>query len=148
GSAARLRDHVAAILAGREVVVTALKYEVLGLAPGAGKWTERKLEHWATYEAVCTGRLMRGKEWPVWRLKASLKTSVTTVSLVQDSLMRDAGFIVGDGPAGPEEVPALTRALQHEDARVRMESAEDLGRIGLPAASARAALLGLAKSDA
>jgi len=52
GSVTKLRDHITAILADREVTITALKYEVLGLAPGPGKLVERKLDHWATYEAI------------------------------------------------------------------------------------------------
>jgi HEAT repeat protein len=143
GSVAKLRDHVTAILAGRDTVVTALKYEVLGLAPGQGKWIERKLEHWATYEAICSGRLMRGKEWPVWRIKASLKTQSNTLELVQESLSGKTDYLVGDGAAAAEEVPALVKALKDEDARVRLEAAEDLGLSGPAAAAAGAALLKL-----
>jgi HEAT repeat protein len=143
GSTAKLRDHVTAILAGREVVVTALKYEVLGLAAGPGKWIERKTEHWATYEAVGAGRLMRGREWPLWRIKASLRMPDLAHPLVQESLTGDSRFIVGDGPGGPEDVPAWTRALNHEDTRIRIEAAEDLGRMGPAAADAVPALLGL-----
>jgi HEAT repeat protein len=148
GSVARLRDHVTAILAGREVVVTALKYEVLGLAPGQGKWIQRQLEHWATYEAISSGRLMRGKEWPVWRIKASFKTQTNMIELVQESLMGKTSFIVGDGAGDPEDVPALVKALQHEEARIRLEAAEDLGLIGPQAADAVEALLKLARQDA
>jgi HEAT repeat protein len=148
GSVARLRDHVTAILDGREAVVTALKYEVLGLAPGQGKWIERKLEHWATYEAISSGRLMRGREWPVWRLKASLKTQTNTIELVQESLTGKTHHIVGDGAAAAEDVPALVKALKDEDARVRLEAAENLGLIGPPAADAVPVLLKLAKQDA
>jgi HEAT repeat protein len=147
GSAARLRQHVTAILAGREVVVTALKYEVLGLAPGRGKWVERKLEHWATYEAICCGRLMRGKEWPVWRIRASLKTQTNMLEFVQESLTGKTNYIVGDGAAAAEDVPALLKALQDEDARVRLEAAEDLGLLGPAAAAAVAALLKLTEQD-
>src|SRR5262249_26094124 len=112
GSPARLRDHVTAILAGRGGVVTPLKYEVLRLGPGQGQWVERKLEHWATYEAVCCGRLMRGQEWPVWRIKASLKAQTNMLELVQESLSGKTNYIVGDGAAPAEDVPALVKALQ------------------------------------
>src|SRR5438874_1042828 len=43
GSTAKLRDYVTAMLAGREVVVTALKYRQLTLEPGGGvgrKWED------------------------------------------------------------------------------------------------------------
>jgi HEAT repeat protein len=148
GSVARLRGHVADILAGREVVVTALKYQVLGLAPGPGKWIERKLEHWATHEAISSGRLMRGKEWPVWRIKASFKTQSETISLVQESLMGKTNFLVGDDAGTAEDVPGLVKALGQEDARARLEAAEDLGLIGTPAAEALAPLRKLTGRDA
>jgi HEAT repeat protein len=143
GSAAKLRDHVTTILDGKEAVVPALKYEVLGLALGSGKWIERKHEHWATYEAVGAGRLMRGKEWPVWRIKASLKMPGLTHMLIQESLLGDSKFLVGDGPGGPEEVTAWTKALKQDEARVRIEAAEELGLIGPAAKDALPGLLAL-----
>jgi HEAT repeat protein len=147
GSAARLRDHVTAMLAGRGVVVPALKYEVLALAPGPGKWTERRIEHWATYEAVSSGRLMRGREWPVWRLRASLTMPQLTYTYLQESLTGKANGIVGDGSAGPDEVPGLVRALRQEDAGTRLQAAEDLALLGGPAAEAVPTLLALARND-
>src|SRR5262245_48330026 len=146
GPTARLRDHVAAIVSGREVVVTALKFDVLARAAG-GKYVDRKVERWATLEAVSSGRLMRGQEWPVWRIKAGLKLPDYTYALVHDSLVRDAKHIVGDGPAGPEDVPALMRALRHEDARIRIDAADELGLIGSPAVAAVPALRKLMEQD-
>jgi HEAT repeat protein len=148
GSAAKLRDHVTAILAGRGVVVTALKYEVFGLAPVPGKWVERRLEHWATYEAICCGRLMRGKEWPVWRINASFKTQSNTLELVLESLIGKTNYIVGDGAVAAEEVPLLVKALGDESARVRLDAAEELGLVGPPAAAAVPALVKLTEAPA
>jgi HEAT repeat protein len=144
GSPGKLRDHVAAILQGREVVVTALKYAAFDPGEGARKTSP---QGWATYEAVGSGRLMRGKDWPIWRLKASLKTPAITMHLVQDSLKGRSQFIVGDGAGGPEDVPALVKALQHEDGRIRAEAANDLGLIGPQAAEAVPALLKLSAND-
>jgi len=144
GSTAKLRDHVTAILDGKEVVVTALKNAAFDPGQGARKTSP---EGWATYEAVGSGRLMRGKDWPVWRIKASLKTPAITMHLVQDSLSGHSRFIVGDGPGGAEDVPALAKALKHEDASVRIEAAGDLGLIGVPAAAAVPALLRLSEKD-
>jgi HEAT repeat protein len=144
GSTAKLRDHVTAILGGKEVVVTALKYAAFDPGQGARKTSS---EGWATYEAVCSGRLMRGKDWPVWRIKASLKTPAITMHLVQDSLKGRSQFIVGDGPADPDDVPALSAGLKHEDARVRADAAGELGLIGPPAAAAVPALLRLSEKD-
>jgi HEAT repeat protein len=144
GSTAKLSDHVTAILGGKEVVITALKFAAFDPGQGARKTSS---EGWATYEAVGSGRLMRGKDWPIWRVKASLKTPAIVMHLVHDSLKGKSRFIVGDGPGGAEDVPALARALAHKDARVRMEAAEDLGLIGSPATDAVSALLRLAQKD-
>jgi HEAT repeat protein len=142
GSTVKLRDHVTAMLAGKEVVITALKDRLFTRLPGKGI-VERKPDQWDAYEAVGARRLMRGKGWPVCRIKASLKMPNTIHELI-----RDSDLIVGDGPASPDDAPALVNALQHEDARIRMEAAEDLGLIG-PAASATVpALLKLAEKDA
>jgi HEAT repeat protein len=141
GSPAKLRGHVTEMLAGREVVVTALKFRLLTPVPGGG--TERKWETVDTVEAVGARRLMRGKDWPVWRIKASLKMPNTLPELIAGH----SELLAGDGPGGAEDVPALVKALKHEDARVRVEAAEDLGRIGPPAADGVAALLKLAEHD-
>jgi HEAT repeat protein len=146
GSVAKLRDHVTAIVAGREVIVPALRFDVLGTEPD--KSVARKVEHWATLEAVSSGRLMRGKEWPIWRIKAGLKLPDYTFALVHDSLEGKAKHIVGDGPADPEDVPALVKALKYDEARVRIDAAEDLGLIGPKAADAVPALLKIAERDA
>jgi HEAT repeat protein len=143
GSPAKLRDHVTAMLAGRETVITALKYRVLTRLPGSQGLVERKREHWDANEAVCARRLMRGKDWPVCRIKASLKMPNTIPELI-----RDTDLIVGDGPAGPDDMPALVKALKHEDARIRREAAEDIGLFGPEAAAAVPALLKLSKQDA
>src|SRR5262249_62403269 len=118
-------------------------------ARGAGgQYVARKLGRWATLEAVGSGRLMRGREWPVGRIKAGLKLPDYTYALVHDTLVGEAKHIVGDGPAGPEDVPTLTRALRHEDRRVRSDAADDLGLIGPPAADALPALRKLMGQDA
>jgi HEAT repeat protein len=144
GPTARLREHVMAILSSREVVVTALKYAAFDPGSGARKTSP---QGWATYEAVGSGRLMRGKDWPVWRIKAGLKTPAITMSLVQDSLTGRSRFIVGDGPGGADDVGPPVNALRHEEARVRAEAADDFGLIGAPAADALPALLKLSESD-
>ena len=142
GSTAKLRDHVTAMLAGKEVVITALKDRLFTRLPGKGI-VERKPDQWDAYEAVGARRLMRGKDWPVCRIKGSLKMPNTVHELI-----RDTDLIVGDGPASPDDAPALVKALQHEDARIRMEAAEDLGLIGPAAAATVPALLKLSEEDA
>jgi HEAT repeat protein len=138
GSTTRLAAHVKSIVAGNEVVVTALKFRVIKPGPG----TDHVWEQWDAVEAVGTRRLMRGNDWPVWRLKASLKTP----NLIHE-LMRIPEMLVGDGPAGIDELPALTTALGHEDASDRLDAAETLGQVGPPARGALPELLKLTEQD-
>jgi HEAT repeat protein len=139
GSTAKLRDHVQAIVSGREVVVTALKFRVIRPGPG----TDHVWEHWDAVEAVGSRRLMRGKDWPLWRLKASLKTP----NLIHE-LMRIPDLLAGDGPAGPGDVPALIKALQLEEANARIDACETLAETGPAAADALTDLRTLAERDA
>jgi HEAT repeat protein len=141
GSAAKLRKHVTELLAGRQTVITALKYRSLAKEPGGA--VRHDIRHWDVNEAVGARRLMRGKDWPLCRIKASLKMPNTVPELILDS-----NLIVGDGPGGPEDVPALVKALREADAAGRIEAAEDLGRIGPPAAAALSAMLPLAEKAA
>jgi HEAT repeat protein len=142
GSTGKLRDHVTAMLAGRETVITALQYRFLARLPGPQKLIVRPREHWDANEAVCARRLMRGQGWPLCRIKASLKMPNTIHELI-----RDTDLIIGVGPGGPEDVPALVKALTHEDARIRFDAAEDLGQIGPPAIAAVPVLLKLSEQD-
>src|SRR5262249_18716138 len=135
GSTAKLYDHVQAIVAGREVVVTALKFRVIRPGPG----TAHVWEHWDAVEAVGSRRLMRGKDWPLWRLKASLKTP----NLIHE-LMRIPDLLAGDGPAGPGDVPALIKAIQLEEANARIDACETLAETGPAGADALPALRKLA----
>jgi HEAT repeat protein len=141
GSTAKLRNHLTAMLEGREVVVTALKFRLLTL--GRPEGVVRKWEDVDAIEAVGARRLMRGKDWPVCRIKASLKMPNT----VFEAVVHHPELSVGDGPGGPEDVPALVKGLKHEEARVRVEAAEDLGQIGPAAADGVALLLALAERD-
>jgi HEAT repeat protein len=141
GSPAKLRDHVTEMLAGRETVITALKYRALVRGPGRSVEHDRK--HWDANEAVGARRLMRGRDWPLCRIKASLKMPNTVPELILDS-----DLILGDGPGGPDDVPALVKALRHEDAGARAEAAGDLGLIGAAAAAALPALRHLSEHDA
>src|SRR5262245_37177086 len=86
---------------------------------------------------------MRGKDWPLWRIKASLKMPTFTFQVVQQSKT----FIVGDGPASPDDVPALVKALKHSEAHVRSDAVADLGLIGPDASAALPALLQLSQRD-
>ncbi len=141
GSAAKLRGHVAALLAGREVVITALKYRALVKEPGGA--VRHDIRQWDANEAVGARRLMRGKAWTVCRIRAGLTMPNTVPELILNS-----DRILGDGPAGPEDVPALVKALRRAGADERIEAAEDLGRLGPAAADALPELVALAEKAA
>src|SRR5207248_10944713 len=87
-------------------------------------------------------RLMRGKDWPVYRVKASLKMPNTVPELFYNPKL-----LVGDGPAGRDDVAALMEGLKHDEARVRLEAAEDLGLMGPAAKDAVPALIKLSEND-
>jgi HEAT repeat protein len=117
GPTEKLREHVAAVLAGREVVLTA----------------QAKAEHNSPgrEESPIQQDWLRGKKGRVWRLKASLKID-------SEAVREDASrYFVGWGGGGPEAVPALVANLKSPDSWVRAEAIEDLGQIG---PSARPAL--------
>jgi HEAT repeat protein len=123
GSVEKLRQHVAAILAGREVTITAT-------------WAYDPLID-RTDDSSVPFRLdwLRGKKGRVCRIKASLK-----IDDCWDFMDGSRRHFVGWGVGGPEAVPGLIRALAHEDIRVRAEAAEDLGQLGSHATPALPAL--------
>jgi len=102
GPIENLIRHVKDLRAGRDVVLTA-RYE----APGAFHDHPPQLQ----------GDWSRGQKGRVYRLRVS-------------SNRRRPDDIVGLGMGGAERVPALARALDHADALVRAEAAEDLGQLG------------------
>jgi HEAT repeat protein len=109
GPVERLREHVAAILAGREVVVTARAPEEAISLPRVPD----PLPHdWR-----------RGEKGRVWRIKAG--PEVTRPVRAEDS-----PDFVGWGMGGTEVVPAFLRSLRSEDAPTRAEAVEDLGGLG------------------
>jgi len=115
GSAERLREHVAAIIAGKEVVVTARRQDAAPL-PMRREW-------------------LRGQKGHVWRLRAS-----ATITFRPDEVPVDESeeFVGWGGDKGA--VPRLTEALKDTNAFLRCEAAEDLGQVGPPARDALAAL--------
>lgn len=117
GSTAKLRQHVADLLAGKKPIVTAVAYDYSG------------------YGDVTFKRPLRGKDYPVWRLQINLQM---TRNLFE---VPGSGAVVGDGPADPKDMPALTAGLRHEQAQVRREAATDLGLMGPPAKEAIADLV-------
>jgi HEAT repeat protein len=115
GSTKLLASHVQAILAGREVVVTAEQPDFL--------WPRAPL-----YRDWLHGRKRRQ-----WRIKAGLKIKEHVLSV------RSRDF-AGWGPGSPEVVPALVRELKSKNSLARAEAAFDLGQLDKKAKPAQKAL--------
>jgi HEAT repeat protein len=120
GPADRLREHIVAILAGKEVVITATALSHQG--PIARDW-------------------LRGDKGRVWRLRASAEFTYRDWQVPVDE---SAEFVGWGGDKA--DVPRLTAALKDQDALDRCEAAADLGQIG-PAARDAVADLRLALKD-
>jgi HEAT repeat protein len=116
GSIETLRRHVTAMVAGKEVVVTALRWE-------EGRPYAQTAEDYRN--------LVRSRgSSPIWRIKAS------TQLLGYDQVIKNKANIIGLGAGGADDVPELVKGLKDASAQVRAESAEDLGLIGPQAKAA------------
>lgn len=125
GSPEKLREHVAAMVGGKTVTVTALRWDLN--RPYAQMATDFR-------------NLFRGQGAdPVWRMKAS--TQLSGFQQVVDNPANRVG-LGGD----PADVPALLKALSNPEARLRADAADDLGLIG-PAAKAAVPALNAALKD-
>jgi HEAT repeat protein len=119
GPVEKLREHVNAIRAGREVVVTAEAPGDLMARLGMPNPTGRDWLH--------------GKKGRVWRIKAGTK--------VRDFVGSDTSpHFVAWGIGGAESVPSCLTALGDKDALVRAEALENLSWLGAEAQPALPAL--------
>jgi HEAT repeat protein len=118
GPTAKLRDHVKAILAGREVVITSEWWISVPLA-----WTVPRHPIYRDW--------LRGKKGRVRRIRASLKLTGSEAVVLEKTR-----YCVGWGAGSAKDVPGIARALRHKESRVRAEAAEDLGQIGRAARAA------------
>jgi HEAT repeat protein len=124
GSVDKLREHVTAMLAGKEVVLTAIRFGKVGHGGS------REMRTAVVYRNTLRG----GAENPLWRLKASLKMPDFAYQFIDDSKVQL-------GPASdPQEVPALIKRLQGDDVAARIEAARDLADLGVIAKAAAPAL--------
>jgi hypothetical protein len=87
GSAQKLREHLKAMLDGKEVVITVVQFN------NADRKTVYKQRDIADLKNV-----FRGRDCPICRIKASLKMSDSPAELKP----------VGPGAGGPEDVPPLS----------------------------------------
>jgi HEAT repeat protein len=123
GTPEKLRDAAKGIIAGKEVIVTAVNH-----GSRFGVWQ---------YNNVAFQKVLRGKDCPVWRIKASSEMP----SCAMEVGAKDSPWVVGNGAAGPEDVPNLARGLTDADPKVRAQSAADLGLVGWEARGQVPALL-------
>ncbi len=112
GSVERLQRQIPAILSGKEETITAISH-----GDRSGVWQ---------YENVAFQKVLRGKDCPVWRLKASLKMPGNAMEVGS----KDSKWVVGPGWVDPQEVPTLAKALRDNKASVRAQAADDLGLAG------------------
>src|SRR5262245_34138059 len=121
GRPEKLRTALVDILAGKEVIITALMHGAHGVA---------------AYDEVMFKGPLRGKAYPVWRIRASLKMPGS-----QADIQTDPKFSGRPGAGTADDVPPLAKLLREPDPSKRGLAAEDLGLIGLAAKSAVPALV-------
>jgi HEAT repeat protein len=119
GSVRQLREHVRALLAGKDVVLTARAPDEFPLLRG-----EPDQPIWQDWS--------RGKRGRVWRIRVGPR-----LDAAQTEASRN---FVGWGAGGREVVPALVDALRDGDAHARAAAAEDLRQLGETARAAAPAL--------
>jgi HEAT repeat protein len=116
GTVSRLAGAVEAMLSGRSAVITTVP-------------------HGADLEGASFDLALNRASLPglvkVQRLRANLRMPDLVFAV-----SANPAYLVGQGPAGEDDIPALREKLRSTDATVRAESAADLGSIGQPAAGA------------
>ncbi len=130
GRIERLREHIPGILAGKEEIVTVINH---GAHEGVFQ-----------YNNVAFMKVLRGKDCPVWRVKASLKMP-DRVWEVGD---KSSPWVIGPGAVGPEDVPKLVAILRNSpDVEKRRITADELGMGGGRASAALPELYWAIESD-
>lgn len=119
GSARKLSKSVPDIVAGKEVVVTAVQYSA------AQEYRNR-----TDFKSV-----LRGSQCPVTYIKASLKISGFVPLMEASSRVKP-----GSETVSKEEIAELVRALKADDRHARIEAAEELALLGQQASPALSAL--------
>lgn len=127
GPVTKLRQHVADIIAGKEVVVTAVEYDTYHAGRG------RLAQGWSW---VAIGNMRRTTTTPrIWRVKASLK-------ILHPSEHAGKHF-VGWGTGAAHEVPGLIERLKSSNKTMQLQTADELAWIGPDAKAAVPALMDL-----
>ena len=100
GSAQKLREHLKAMLDGKEVVITVVQFH-------ADRQKVYKQRDIADFKNV-----FRGRDCPICRIKASLKMPASPSDVKP----------VGLGAGGPEDVPPLIKSLKSKEGQRRAEA--------------------------
>ena len=120
GTVSRLSDALELMLAGKTAIITTVP-------------------HGADNEAASFDLALNRTNYPglvrSQRIRASLRMPNTVMQASGGS-----GYVVGQGQASADEIPALIAKLASPDATVRAESADDLRSLGAQAKSAAPAL--------
>jgi len=116
GSTGRLADAVAAMLAGKSAVITALPHG----AEQEGASVDLALNR------IANPALIR-----LQRMRVNLRMAQMAMAV-----SANPAYLVGPGRAGEEDLPALLSGLKSPDASIRAESADDLGSLGSKAQAA------------
>ena len=123
GTISRLSDALELMLAGKTAIITTVPHG----ADAEG----------ATFDLALNRVRLPGLV-RLQRIRANLKMPHEVMAA-----SANPAFLVGPGPAGAEEIPALLEKLKSPDAVVRAESADDLRSLGPKARAAEAALAAL-----
>jgi len=123
GTVSRLSDAVELMLAGKTAIITTVPHG----ADAEGATFDLALNRFKLPGLVRLQRLRANLKMPREVMAASAHPA----------------FLVGPGPAGEEEIPALLEKLKSPDATVRAESADDLRSLGPKAGAAAAAMKAL-----
>jgi HEAT repeat protein len=131
GRVEKLRDSINEILGGKTVVVTAINH---GTESGVFQ-----------YSTVAFQKILRGKDSPVWRIKANLDMPDSVWKVTA----KGSPWIVGPGFAGGDDVPGLIKTMldKTNEAKMRSRAASDLGLAGWLAKSALPALAEVCRDD-
>ncbi|HEX5273443.1 MAG TPA: hypothetical protein VFW33_23260, partial [Gemmataceae bacterium] len=121
GTVSRLTEAVPLMLAGKSAVITTLPH---GAEEQGG----------ASFDLALNRANLPGLV-KVQRIRADLRMPPMVMAVSANS-----AYLVGQGPAGEDEIPALRKQLQSADPIVRAESAGDLGALGPKAKEAAADL--------
>ncbi len=122
GSVSRLAEAIELMVDGKSAIITVVPHNA---------------EEAASFDLALNRFSLPGLVKPQ-RIKADLKMAPMVMAVAGN-----ASYLVGEGVASDEDIPALIGRLKSSDASVRAEAAEDLGSLGSKAKAAKSPLTGL-----